>query len=156
MTESKERIIAECCMGEGGPRCLRHAHAEAKARQGAITLGDVAGLLQRRRELVGGAKKGPVYGPKRRPGRPKTKPEQPADAPPEPPAPERRGRPPKPAPALTEEERANREAIIEEAYNNYVNMGSVAKTLESAKLKDPKITRKDVQEWQDRNFVPLK
>ena len=49
-----------------------------------------------------------------------------------------------------------KDQIIEEAFNRYTNFGNVAKTLADAKKVDKKITRKDVQEWKDKNYIPLK
>ena len=43
-----------------------------------------------------------------------------------------------------------------EAYSQYGNFGNVAKTLKAARLLDRSITRKDVQQWKDKNHAPLR
>jgi transposase InsO family protein len=86
---------------------------------------------------------------------------QKAEAPPKPseasssssgqPAPPPAKKEPEPEPLPTAKEQ-----LIAEAYNQYGNFGNVAKTLKAARLLDRSITRKDVQQWKDKNHAPLR
>ena len=55
-----------------------------------------------------------------------------------------------------EEQKFGKEKIIAAAFNDYINFGNVARTLADAKKQDKSITRKDVQDYKDKYYVPLK